>query len=86
MASPDGRDGSVTIHTDASLYAGIFDAGARAGLPLARGRHAWVHVARGKAVVNGHAMGEGDGAAFSDEPEVAIEGVDDAEVLVFDLG
>ena len=86
VASPDGRDGSVTIRTDASLYAGILDAGMKTELPLAKGRHAWVHVARGKAVVNGHAMGEGDGAAFSDEALVTVEGVDDAEVLVFDLG
>ena len=76
VASPDGRDGSVTIRTDASLYAGILDVGMKTELPLAKGRHAWVHVARGKAVVNGHAMGEGDGAAFSDEALVTVEGVD----------
>ena len=85
VASPDGRDGSVTAHTDALLYAGLFTAGQRASLPLAPGRHAWVHVARGRVLINGQALGAGDAAALSDEGEVAVEGVDGAEVLVFDL-
>ena len=88
VASPDGRDGSVTVHSDVVLHAGLFDGKAapeRAELPLAKGRHAWVHVARGKARINGRALGEGDGLALSDEPAVVVEGVDDAEVLVFDL-
>ena len=67
VASPDGRDGSVTIHTDARVYAGVFGAGERAELSLATGRHAWVHVARGKVRVNGQALGEGDGVAIEDE-------------------
>jgi len=84
VASPDGADGSVTIHTDAKIYAGVFAAGERAELPIAAGRHAWVHVARGKARVNGQALSAGDGAAISDESRVQIEG-DEGEVLVFDL-
>ncbi len=86
IASRDGRDGSVTIHTDAAVYAGLFDRGQTADLPIASGRHAWVHVARGAAKVNGRALGEGDGVSLSDEREVTIEGVDHAELLVFDLG
>jgi redox-sensitive bicupin YhaK (pirin superfamily) len=86
VASPDGRDGSVTIHTDASLHAGLFDVGQSAELPLASGRHAWVHVARGRARVNGRELSAGDGAALSDEPAVKLEGLERAEVLVFDLG
>ncbi len=88
VASPDGRDGSVTVHADAVLYAGLFEGGAapeKAELRLANGGHAWVHVARGKVRVNGRSVGEGDGVALSDEPTVIVEGVDDAEVLVFDL-
>lgn len=85
VASPEGLDGSVTLHADARLYAGLLDAGRRAELPLVRSRHAWVHVARGRARVNGHELGEGDGAAISDEPSVVVEGVDASEVLVFDL-
>jgi hypothetical protein len=85
VASPDGRDGSVTIHTDASLYAGRFDKGSTAELPLAKGRHAWVHLARGKARINGCDLKAGDGAALSEVPAVRIEGIDPSEVLVFDL-
>jgi quercetin 2,3-dioxygenase len=86
VASPDGRDGSVTIHADASLYAGVFDTGATGELAISTNRAAWVHVARGQLRVNGTAMKAGDGAALSDEARVEIEGVDASEVLVFDLG
>ena len=85
VVSPDAREGSVAVHTDAVLYAGIFDEGDRGEVDIARGRYAWVQVARGKVRVNGKELNEGDGAAPSDEPGVRIEGVDDAEVLVFDL-
>ena len=85
VASPDGRDGSVTIHTDALLYAGLFGEGESADLPLAKGRHAWVHVARGGVRVNGRDLSAGDGAALSDEEAVRIEGTAAGEVLVFDL-
>jgi redox-sensitive bicupin YhaK (pirin superfamily) len=86
VASPDGREGSVTIHSDAAIYAGVFGAGESAEHALSPGRHAWVHVARGKARVNGHDLGPGDGAAFSDEASVRVEGIEGGEVLVFDLG
>lgn len=85
VASPDGRAGSVTIHADAVLHAGLFDAGESAELSLTKGRHAWVHVARGKLRVNGHDLSAGDALALSDEATVRIEGVQDGEVLVFDL-
>ena len=85
IASPDGREGSVTLHTDSALYAALLAKGERAELPLPAGRHAWVHVARGSAAVNGQALSAGDGAALSDEARVSLEGVDGAEVLVFDL-
>jgi quercetin 2,3-dioxygenase len=85
VASADGRDGSVTIHTDASLYAGAFDRFSIAELVLGEGRHAWIHVARGKARINGQALLAGDGAALSDEEKVRIEGLDSGEVLLFDL-
>ena len=86
VASPDGRDGSVTIHADAIVYAGIFGAGDSAELPLARGRGAWIQVARGAVRVSGEELRAGDGASLEDAPAVRIEGVDDGEVLVFDLG
>jgi redox-sensitive bicupin YhaK (pirin superfamily) len=85
VASPDGRDGSVTVHSDAVLHAGLFDKGESAELPLREGRHAWVHVARGKVRVNGKELAAGDGAAVSEQASVKVEGVDGGEVLVFDL-
>jgi redox-sensitive bicupin YhaK (pirin superfamily) len=85
VASPDGGDGSVTVHTDARLYAGLFDAGQRAEHALAPGRHAWVQVARGRVKVNGRELSTGDGAALSQEQAVQIEGIEASEVLVFDL-
>ncbi|MFT3839151.1 MAG: pirin family protein [Myxococcaceae bacterium] len=85
IASPDGRDGSVTIHTDAKVYAGTFDAGQKAELSISKGRGAWVHVAQGTAKVNGQALAAGDGVALEDESAVSVEGVSGGEVLVFDL-
>ena len=89
VASPDGRDGSVTLHSDATVYGALLSAGQVVDLPLAPGRHAWVHVARGQARVAGQSLSAGDAAAISQEPLVKVEGVDGdgpAEVLVFDLG
>jgi redox-sensitive bicupin YhaK (pirin superfamily) len=89
VASPDGRDGSVTIHTDATLYAGLFGSGQSARLDLSPGRHAWVHVARGNARVNGEDLSAGDAVALSGEAAVVVEGRSEAEageVLLFDLG
>ena len=86
VASPNGADGSVTIHTDAKVYAGIFNAGERAELPLADKRGAWVHVARGQVKVNDQLLRDGDGLAIENERTVRVEGVDGGEVLVFDLG
>lgn len=85
VASPDGNDGSVLIHTDARLYAGLFDGGESAELELAPGRHAWVQVARGEIELNGQQLREGDGAALSDETRVSLREGRNSEVLVFDL-
>jgi quercetin 2,3-dioxygenase len=85
VAAPDGRDGSVTVHSDAVVYAGLFGKGESAEVALGPGRHAWVHVARGAARVNGTDLAAGDAAALSDEAAVRVEGVDQGEVLVFDL-
>jgi len=85
VASHDGRDGSVTIHQDASVHAGLFDGDESATLELAPGRHAWVHVARGSLEINGERLGAGDGAAFTGEPRIQLGKGDQAEVLIFDL-
>ena len=86
VAAADGHDGALTIHSDVSVYAGLFDAGEHAQLRLGSGRHAWVQVARGKVLVNGSELSAGDGAALSDESLLRVEGVEGGEVLVFDLG
>jgi redox-sensitive bicupin YhaK (pirin superfamily) len=85
VASPEGKDGSVTVHTDTRLYAGVFAEGEEAQLPLSAERHAWVQVVRGKVRVNGKALEAGDGAAISGEEAVRLQGIDRGEALVFDL-
>jgi redox-sensitive bicupin YhaK (pirin superfamily) len=85
IGSRDGREGSVTIHQDVDLYAGLLDAGDRASVALRPGRHAWIHVARGEVMLDGRQLGPGDGAALVDPGAVELTGVARAEVLVFDL-
>ncbi len=85
VASEDGRDGSVTIHQDASVYATVLVAGDEVVHNLAPGRHAWLQVARGAITVNGSDLNQGDGAAVSNEERMAITGREAAEVLLFDL-
>ena len=85
IASPDSADGSVLIHQDAKLYAGLFDGAEVASLPLAAGRRAYVHVARGVVEVNGVTLKTGDALKLSDVAAVDISGGQQAEVLVFDL-
>jgi redox-sensitive bicupin YhaK (pirin superfamily) len=85
VASPDGADGSVTIHQDARIYAGLFDAAERAVLPLAAGRKAYLHLVRGKLTVNGTPLGAGDALKASGVAEVVLEKGEGAEALLFDL-
>jgi redox-sensitive bicupin YhaK (pirin superfamily) len=85
LASKDGRAGSLHVHQDADLYVTRLGDGEGRSHPLAARRHAWIQVARGAVRLNGHALKAGDGAAFSEEPEVALEGSAEAEVLIFDL-
>jgi redox-sensitive bicupin YhaK (pirin superfamily) len=85
VVSPDGRDGSVSIHQDASMFAGLFDGDESATHDFAPGRLGYVHVARGEVTVNGRALKAGDALMYKDEPRVTIENGNGAEVLVFDL-
>jgi redox-sensitive bicupin YhaK (pirin superfamily) len=92
VASNDGRDGSVTVHQDVNLHAGVFGAGESASFTLGAGRFAWVQVARGALTLNGQRLGPGDGVAVRDEQSLTLAGAPvnggdrEAEVLVFDLG
>jgi len=85
VASRDGDQGSVRIHADATMYAGLFDAGESAELALDPGRKAYVHVVRGQLQVNGQTLAGGDAAVMAQETLVRLEQGQDAEVLVFDL-
>ncbi|MDZ4313174.1 MAG: pirin family protein [Azonexus sp.] len=85
IASPDATDGSVTIHADASIYAGLFDADETATLPLNPARKAYLHVARGTVAVNGQNLQKGDAALLANESSLTLSNAQDAEVLFFDL-
>lgn len=85
IASPDGREGSVTIHQDALVYATILGADAAVTYEPAPGRRTYVHVVRGAITLNGTPLEAGDGARVTDANQVRLAGLDDAEVLVFDL-
>ena len=85
IASPDGRDGSLGVHQDLRMYAGLFDGDESAALDLGADRHAYVHVARGSLEVNGQRLSEGDGARIRHEEQLRFAHGEQAEVLVFDL-
>jgi len=85
IASPDGADGSVTIHQDARVYAALLDGADSVARPVAPGRRAYVHVARGSVRLNGIALGTGDAARITDEAVITLDGAAAAEVLWFDL-
>jgi len=85
IASPDGAEGSLTLHQNALVYASILDKGQEVSHTFARGRRGWVQVARGRVLVAGKELGTGDGAALVDEASVTIAGGEPSEVLLFDL-
>ena len=85
VASPDGRDGSVTIHADACLYAGLIDAQETVDKALDPARKTYVHLVRGTLQVNGQALSAGDAALMEGESSLSLTEGRDSEVLVFDL-
>ena len=85
LASPDGRDGSLKIRQHNELYATVLSKGQSVHHELKPERHAYVQVAQGSVTLNGQPLHAGDGAAISNESTVELTGVDNAEVLVFDL-
>ncbi|HEX8719812.1 MAG TPA: pirin family protein [Pyrinomonadaceae bacterium] len=85
VASREGSDGSLKIHQDAAVYNAILKSGEAVEHRLAEGRHAWLQVVKGTVEVNGTRLGEGDGAAVSDEGALTILAGDDCEVILFDL-
>ena len=85
VASPDGADGSVTVNSDARLYAGLFDGDETASLALDAARKSYVHLVRGELEVNGRKLATGDAAMIEGESTLDLAGGRQAEVLVFDL-
>jgi quercetin 2,3-dioxygenase len=85
VASPDGHDGSVTIHADASIYSGLFDGDQALERDLDPKRKTYVHVVRGSVQVNGQALDAGDALRIENEPALSIAHGVDAELLMFDL-
>jgi redox-sensitive bicupin YhaK (pirin superfamily) len=85
VASPDGAEGSVTIHADAAMYAGLFDGAESARIELDPKRKTYVHLVRGELLVNGERLSGGDAAVMDGEASLDLSDGKDAEVLVFDL-
>jgi len=87
VASPDGADGSVTIHQDARVYVSVLEKGKSVKHELATKRKAWIQVARGSVLVNGKELKQGDGAGIEKEASLDVTGASDApaEILLFDM-
>jgi quercetin 2,3-dioxygenase len=85
VASPDGREGSLTIHADSTIEAGLFDGDERAERTLNPARPAYVHLVRGRVRINDRQLEAGDAVTLQGESRLVIEGGENAEVLVFDL-
>lgn len=85
VASPNGRDGSLTIHQDAEVFLSTLHAQQQVTYALRSGRHGWLQVLRGSVRLNDQALSEGDGAAVSGERDLVIAGAEFAEIMLFDL-
>ena len=85
VASPDGAEGSVRIHADARVYAGLFDGEESSTVPLDPTRPVYVHLVRGELTVNGTKLSGGDAARLRRESQLTLAQGKDAEVLVFEL-
>jgi quercetin 2,3-dioxygenase len=85
IASPNGDEGSVTIHADAMLYAGLFASHEAQTFPLNPARKAYVHIVKGSLAVNGQKLQKGDAAMLANESALTLDEGQDAEVLVFNL-
>jgi redox-sensitive bicupin YhaK (pirin superfamily) len=85
VASPDGREGALTIHQDAEIYLANLRSGAKLGCEMKPQRHAWLQLLRGAITLNGLALAAGDGAAVSSESRIELAAAKPAEVLLFEL-
>ena len=85
IVSPEGAEGSLTVHQDVRLYAGLLSAGDTAAYEPSPGRHLWLQVATGQLTANQVELNEGDGLAVSEETRVELAALTEAELLLFDL-
>jgi quercetin 2,3-dioxygenase len=85
VASKDGREGSVTVHQDASIYTALLDGPQVVEHTLSPGRQAYLHLARGSVTVNGERLNGGDALQLRGEPGLKLENAEQAEILLFDL-
>ena len=85
IASPDGKDESVTIHQDAKLYVSLLLPREQVEHKLSNGRYGWLQVAKGTVELNGKPLQQGDGAAISEEPKLEVKAPQEAEILLFEL-
>ncbi len=85
IISADGEKGSLSVYQNVKVYAGLFDGDETSSLKLASDRFAYIHVARGEAIINGIRFNAGDGARVRNEPSIDIQQGKDAEILIFDL-
>jgi len=85
VASRDGREGGVTIHQDADVYASLLSPGEHVSHQVATGRSAYLHLVKGAVRVNGTQLGTGDGAKIASERELQIAASEDSELLLFDM-
>jgi len=85
VASPDGRDNSLTIGQDVNLYTGLLDGNETDSLDLSTGRGAWIHVAEGALQLNGQRLNTGDGAAIQEESQISIFDGENAQFVLWEL-
>ncbi|MBI5091920.1 MAG: pirin family protein [Candidatus Hydrogenedentes bacterium] len=85
LVTPNGRDGSLSMSQDASLYAALLSPGKSLQYDIAAGRHAWLQIVRGAVSIGPHALEAGDGAAISGERSISLTGSTESEILLFDL-
>jgi len=85
VVSPGGEGGSLTIDQDARLFVGLLGPEDRVEHSLGADRLAWIHVARGKVSLNNQELGPGDGAAIRDERQLNLGGIEDSEVVLWEV-
>ena len=85
VISPDGRDGSATIHQDADIYRIRLQPGQTVTHDLKAGRGAWLHVAEGALTLNGVELTAGDGASTEEPGKLTVTASEPTQAILFDL-